>query len=90
MMVIATVILSTNFGLASGQNKTYPGPTSIKGILANTTKANIVLVHGLWEDASSWDNVIPILLGAGHKVIAVQLPLHSLSVITALRRALKL
>jgi pimeloyl-ACP methyl ester carboxylesterase len=79
MMLIATVILSTNFGLASAQNKTYPGPESIKGTLANTTKANIVLVHGLWEDASSWDNVIPILLGAGHKVIAVQLSLHSLS-----------
>ena len=41
MIVIATVILSTNFGLASAQNKTYPGPTSIKGTLANTTKANL-------------------------------------------------
>jgi pimeloyl-ACP methyl ester carboxylesterase len=28
---------------------------------------------------SSWSNVIPILQNAGHKVIAVQLPLHSLS-----------
>ena len=40
---------------------------------------NIVLVHGLWADGSSWNKVIPILQNAGHKVIAVQLPLHSLA-----------
>lgn len=61
LMFIAAVILSTPSGLASAQNKTYLGTTSIKGTLANTTKVNIVLVHGLWDDASSWDNVIPIL-----------------------------
>jgi pimeloyl-ACP methyl ester carboxylesterase len=38
---------------------------------------NIVLVHGMWFDASSWSRVIPILQDAGHKVIAVELPLHS-------------
>jgi pimeloyl-ACP methyl ester carboxylesterase len=40
---------------------------------------NIVLVHGLWADGSSWSKVIPILENAGHKVIAVQLALHSLA-----------
>jgi pimeloyl-ACP methyl ester carboxylesterase len=39
----------------------------------------IVLVHGLWADGSSWSKVIPILQQAGYKVIAVQLPLHSLA-----------
>jgi pimeloyl-ACP methyl ester carboxylesterase len=39
---------------------------------------NIVLVHGAWADGSSWSKVIPILKNAGHKVIAVQLALHSL------------
>src|SRR6188472_2801209 len=45
----------------------------------NATNMNIVLVHGTYVDGSSWDKVIPILQNAGHKVIAVQLPLHSLS-----------
>jgi hypothetical protein len=32
--------------------------------------------HGL--TGSSWSKAIPILMNAGHKVIAVQLPHHSL------------
>ncbi|MCI0559078.1 MAG: alpha/beta hydrolase [Nitrososphaera sp.] len=44
-----------------------------------TNRTNIILVHGLWADGSSWSKVIPILEKAGHKVIAVQLPLHSLA-----------
>lgn len=39
---------------------------------------NIVLVHGSWSDGSIWSKVIPILTDAGHGVLAVQLPLHSL------------
>jgi pimeloyl-ACP methyl ester carboxylesterase len=31
----------------------------------------------MWFDASSWSRVIPILQDAGHKVIAVELALHS-------------
>jgi pimeloyl-ACP methyl ester carboxylesterase len=45
----------------------------------NANNMNIILVHGLWVDGSSWSKVIPILQNAGHKVIAVQLPLHSLA-----------
>jgi pimeloyl-ACP methyl ester carboxylesterase len=44
-----------------------------------TTPPNIVLVHGTWADGSSWSKVIPTLQNAGHRVIAVQLPLHSLA-----------
>lgn len=44
-----------------------------------TNSTNIVLVHGAWADGSSWSKEIPILNNAGHKVIAVQLPLHSLA-----------
>ena len=44
-----------------------------------TTGKNIVLVHGAWADGSSWSKVIPTLTNAGHRVIAVQLPLHSLT-----------
>ena len=45
----------------------------------NATNMNIVLDHGTYVDGSSWSKVIPILQNAGHKVIAVQLPLHSLA-----------
>ncbi len=44
----------------------------------STNAINIVLVHGAWSDGSVWRKVIPILRGAGHKVVAVQLPFHSL------------
>jgi pimeloyl-ACP methyl ester carboxylesterase len=43
----------------------------------DSTKLNIVLVHGMWFDASCWSKVIPILQDTGHKIIAVELPLHS-------------
>jgi pimeloyl-ACP methyl ester carboxylesterase len=64
------------FRLAA-QNKTLMQPTGIKGMATNAT--NIVLVHGAWGDGSAWSKKIPILEKAGHRVIAVQLPEHSLA-----------
>lgn len=59
--------------------------TSAKG--AN----NIILVHGGWADGSSWSKEIPILEAAGHRVIAVQLPLHSAADdIATVKRAINL
>jgi pimeloyl-ACP methyl ester carboxylesterase len=40
---------------------------------------NIVLVHGLYADGSSWSEVIPLLQEAGAKVTSVQNPLTSLA-----------
>jgi pimeloyl-ACP methyl ester carboxylesterase len=40
---------------------------------------NVLLVHGAFADASSWSKVIPRLQKQGHNVLAVQLPLTSLS-----------
>ena len=40
---------------------------------------NVVLVHGLYADGSSWLEVIPRLQGAGLKVTAVQNPLMSIA-----------
>jgi pimeloyl-ACP methyl ester carboxylesterase len=54
-------------------------PQGVQGMATNATKPNIVLVHGVWADGSSWSKVIPILKNAGHKIIAVQLPLTSLA-----------
>src|SRR2546430_1403106 len=42
-------------------------------------KPTIVLIHGAFADASSWNKVIPILQRGGYPVIAVQIPLSSLS-----------
>jgi pimeloyl-ACP methyl ester carboxylesterase len=67
----------TYSGFASLENKTLMQPQGVQGMATNAT--NIVLVHGLWADGSSWSKVIPILENAGHRVIAVQLPLHSLA-----------
>ena len=59
------------------------------GIPAN--KMNIVLVHGAFSDGSIWSKVIPILKDSGHKVIAVQLPLHSLGDdVSTVERAIEL
>ncbi|MFZ0646668.1 MAG: alpha/beta hydrolase, partial [Nitrososphaeraceae archaeon] len=69
--------MSPYSGFASPQNKTLMQPQGVQGMTTNAT--NIVLVHGLWADGSSWSKVIPILKNAGHRIIAVQLPLHSLA-----------
>ena len=41
----------------------------------STSGVNVVLVHGIWADGSSYSRIIPLLLAAGHTVFAVQLPL---------------
>jgi pimeloyl-ACP methyl ester carboxylesterase len=52
---------------------------------------NVVLVHGLWADGSSWSEVIARLQAAGLRVSAVQNPLTSLAdAVAATRRALAL
>ena len=52
---------------------------------------NVVLVHGLYADGSSWLDVIPYLQRAGLNVTAVQNPLTSLADdVAATRRALAL
>jgi pimeloyl-ACP methyl ester carboxylesterase len=68
---------STSSSSATTENKTLMQPQGVQN-MATTNATNIVLVHGLWADGSSWSKVIPILEKAGHRVIAVQLPLHSL------------
>src|SRR5258707_7020409 len=54
---------------------------STRGVAANATppKArNVVLVHGLFADGSSWSEVIPRLQAAGLNVTSVQNPLTTL------------
>jgi pimeloyl-ACP methyl ester carboxylesterase len=67
----------SSFANAQQQNNTLMQAQEKQGMATNAT--NIVLVHGGWADGSGWSKEISILTAAGHKVIAVQLPLHSLS-----------
>ena len=58
--------------------------TDLQAMTPSTTTANpekpvtVVLVHGAWANASSWDKVISLLPAKGQRVIAVPLPLTSL------------
>jgi pimeloyl-ACP methyl ester carboxylesterase len=76
-IVLLIGIPPTYSGFASAQNNTSMQPDGIQGESTNAT--NVVLVHGTAVDGSFWNKVIPILQNAGHKVIAAQLPLHSLA-----------
>ena len=54
---------------------------STRGMAANAAQPkarNIVLVHGLFADGSSWSEVIPRLQAAGLNVTSVQNPLTTL------------
>ena len=75
--IIAGFSFTPDSALTSPENKTLMQSQGIQGMSTNGT--NIVLVHGAWADGSSWNKVIPILQNAGHNVIAVQLPEHSLA-----------
>ena len=47
--------------------------------LKNSNNPTIVLVHGAWADASSWNEVTPRLQADGHTVWVVPNPLRGLS-----------
>ena len=64
-------------GSDSPENKTLIQPQGEQNMSTHAT--NIMLVHGGWADGSGWSKEIPILMDEGHRVIAVQLPTHSLS-----------
>jgi pimeloyl-ACP methyl ester carboxylesterase len=86
--LIVCVMSPTYSTFASPENKTLMQPQGVQGMATNAT--NIVLIHGFWADASSWNKVIPILRNAGHQVVAVQLPLHSVADdVASVKRALE-
>ena len=75
--IAATLATTNHVSFATTENKTLMQSMGTQNMTTNAT--NIVLVHGGWADGSGWYKQIPILEKAGHKVIAVQLPLHSLA-----------
>ena len=94
--LIASFTLTPRSGFASTENNsnTLMEPEAPQGMTTATnatTKTNIVLVHGMFADGSSWSKVIPILQNAGHRVIAVQLAFHSLAEdVATVKRAIEL
>lgn len=56
----------------------FAGLTPALSAGARTTKPTIVLVHGAWADASSWQRVITRLRDDGYTVRAIPNPLRSL------------
>jgi len=81
MMVASFVgvgILSAQSSLLSKGRPSARAKTS-GGDARNVTKPAIVLVHGAFADATSWQHVIPILERDGYNVIAVQNALASLA-----------
>ncbi|MBO9713972.1 alpha/beta hydrolase [Sphingomonas sp.] len=53
-------------------------PHALADTLAATRARNVVLVHGLFADGSSWSEVIPLLQARGMNVTSVQNPLTRL------------
>ena len=49
---------------------------SIEQMDTNKKVETIILVHGAWSDASSWEAVTPLLKAQGYEVIAVNLAGH--------------
>ena len=76
--ITVSIVSTTNLGWASPENNTLMQAQGTQNMSA-TNSTNIVLVHGGWADGSGWSKQIPILHEAGHQVIAVQLPTHSLA-----------
>jgi pimeloyl-ACP methyl ester carboxylesterase len=95
LLCLSIILLLGFMSLASSssatpENKTLMQPQEVQD-MATINATNIVLVHGLWADGSSWNKVIPILQNAGHRVIAVQLPAHSLADdVETIKRAIEL
>jgi pimeloyl-ACP methyl ester carboxylesterase len=67
-------IVASSASSANGSTSTKP--TSTK---PTSAKPTIVLVHGAWADASSWNAVVERLQADGYPVIAPANPLRSLS-----------
>ena len=52
---------------------------AIESGAASTATRTAVLLHGLMGSAESWWRVVPLLVGCGYRVLAIDLPGHGLS-----------
>ena len=80
--VAAAVVLSGGTADASGRTLPSASPGSLVGIAGHPisgVKPTIVLVHGAWADASSWNGEVIALQHAGYVVRAVPNPVENLT-----------
>lgn len=73
----ATASLALAATLGAGQAAAGPPATPPTG--RDTSKPTIVLVHGAFADASSWNNVTPLLQARGYTVYAPANPLRGIA-----------
>ena len=77
-----------SIGLAAGVAGTLLGTGRAQAV---PTVRNVVLIHGLYADGSSWSECIPLLQAAGMNVTAVQNPLTTFeNDVASVQRALAL
>jgi pimeloyl-ACP methyl ester carboxylesterase len=67
-----------SLAMAAGATASLVSVGSLASQSAPPKASNVVLVHGLFADGSSWSEVIPRLQGAGLNVTSVQNPLTTL------------
>jgi pimeloyl-ACP methyl ester carboxylesterase len=79
--ILATTLAALTLAFAAGSASAQTS--------APVPAHNIVLVHGLYADGSSWEKVIPLLQAKGYHVTSVQNPTTSLDAdVDAVKRAL--
>lgn len=74
LLSLSALLLAAAPAVAAPHRQAAPAPAQ-----AVQTAPTVVLVHGAWADASSWNKVIPLLRAKGIRVLTVQNPLTSLA-----------
>src|SRR6266849_1208737 len=74
---LGAALAASNLAPTAAWASTQQGQASIAASSSEkeSNGVNVVLVHGIWADGSSYSGVIPLLLREGYKVWAPQLPL---------------
>jgi pimeloyl-ACP methyl ester carboxylesterase len=90
IILFVSLFTSAYSGLDNKQENKISVQSKVEQSMSTNT-TNIILVHGAWGDGSGWSKVIPLLMDKEHRVIAVQLPTHSLSEdVETVKRAIEL
>jgi pimeloyl-ACP methyl ester carboxylesterase len=78
--VVATALIASCSPKESqGEPSSSPSVTAPQAPPPNGVKPTIVLVHGAWADASSWDGEVDALQKQGYDVRAIANPLENLT-----------
>jgi pimeloyl-ACP methyl ester carboxylesterase len=73
------VVIDRRTLLAAGASAALASSTAFAAPAKGPKSRNVVMVHGLFADGSSWSAVIALLQAAGFNVTSVQNPLTTLS-----------